>query len=318
VATFYVARSEIITPLPWQTFALPFSNALDAIDPAIRRAGRFDATLLIPPPDKQGMAQILRYHMGAAQDAELKAVITLAAARLVGTNGAEAAALARAAMAHARGTGEALASALQRELDRRLPSRSENDDRRIALHEAGHAVVGLLSGLPAPHSLRIDRDGGAVIWPITSLHTHDSALAEIRTFMGGRAAEDVLLGNVSSGAGLGPESDLAHATDLALKLETEWALGDGGLIWQPATPLNLRAGQPWLRDKLNHILDTAYAEARTIIATHRDLVVELAEALLLERELTGPKLSKELEKIRRVGRWEEGLIGGSASSSRMI
>jgi len=281
------------------------TNALDAIDPAIRRAGRFDAKLLIPPPDKQGMAQILRYHMGAAQDTELNAVITQAAARLVGTNGAEASALARAAMAQARGTGETLASALQRELDRRLPRRSENDDRRIALHEAGHAVMGLLSGLPAPQSLRIDRDGGAVFWPVTSLHTHDSALAEIRTFMGGRAAEEVLRGHVSSGAGLGPTSNLAHATNLALKLETEWALGDGGLIWQPAIPPNLRAGQPWLRDKLNHILDTAYAEARIIITTHRDLVIELAEALLMERELTGPKLNKQLETIRQVQRWDE-------------
>jgi cell division protease FtsH len=280
------------------------TNALDVIDPAIRRAGRFDTTLLIPPPDKQGMAQILRHHLGTSHDPDLDAVITLAAARLVGTNGAESAALARSALARARGTGEALASALRTELDRRLPGRSENYDRRIALHEAGHTVVGLLSGLPAPHSLRIDRDRGAVFWPVTSNHTHDSALAEIRTFMGGRAAEEVLLGNVSSGAGLGPESDLAHATRLAVMLETEWSLGDGGLIWHPATPLNLRAGQPWLPSKLHHILDTAYAEACTIIATHRDLVVELGEALLAERELAGAKLNKQLERIKSVGQWE--------------
>jgi hypothetical protein len=88
-------------------------------------------------------------------------------------------------------------------------------------------------------------------------------------------------------------------------METEWGLGDGGLIWHPNTPLNLRQGQPWLREKLNHTLNTSYAEARTIIATHRELVQDLADALLKERELTGPKLSDQLERIRRVQRWDE-------------
>jgi SpoVK/Ycf46/Vps4 family AAA+-type ATPase len=281
------------------------TNDLAAIDPAIRRAGRFDATLLIQPPTKSGMAQILRRHLSASHGPELEAVIKVAAERLVGTNGGEAAALARAALARARGTNEALAQAWLAELDKRLPGRAEHFDRRIALHEAGHAVVGMLSGLPAPLALRIDRAGGSTVWEMPPLHSFDSALAEIKTLLGGRAAEEVIIGNVSNGAGMGPQSDLALATELAVKLETEWGLGDGGLIWQPNTPLNLRHGQQWLREKLNHILNTAYAEARTIITTHRELVQDLADALMQERELTGPKLSKQLEKIRQVQRWDE-------------
>jgi ATP-dependent Zn protease len=281
------------------------TNDLAAIDPALRRAGRFDATLLIQPASKQGMAQILRRHLSASHDPELETVITLSAARLVGTNGAEAAALARAALAHARATGGALAQALLAELDKRLPGRAEYFDRRIAVHEAGHAVVGMLSGLPAPLALRIDRAGGSTVWEMPPLHSYETALAEIKTLLAGRAAEQVLLGNVSNGSGLGPQSDLALATDLAVRMETEWGLGDGGLIWQPNTPLNLRHGQQWLREKLNHTLNTAYAEARTIIATHRELVLDLADALLNERELTGPKLSQQLDKIRQVQRWGE-------------
>ena len=292
------------------------TNDLSAIDPAIRRAGRFDATLLIQPPDKSGMAQILRRHLAVPHDPALESVITIAAERLIGTNGAEAAALARAALSHARATGAELAQALLAELDKRLPGRAEHIDRRIALHEAGHAVVGMLSGLPDPLALRIDRAGGSTVWEMPPLHDYDTALAEIRTLLGGRAAEQVLLGNVSNGSGLGPQSDLALATELVVKLETEWGLGDGGLIFQPNTPLNLRHGQQWLREKLNHILNTSYAEARTTIATHRELIQDLADALLEERELTGTKLSKHLDKIRRAQRWGEE--GGFEPTNRVM
>jgi hypothetical protein len=93
-----------------------------------------------------------------------------------------------------------------------------------------------------------------------------------------------------------------HFAVLSTKLELEWGLGDGGLIWHPAAPPILRQGQPWLRNKLDHILNTAYAQARAIIATHRDLVLDLAAVLQVERELTGAQLAKKLERIRQVQR----------------
>ncbi|MDX1822002.1 MAG: AAA family ATPase [Paracoccaceae bacterium] len=282
------------------------TNELHAIDPAIRRAGRFDATLLIQPPTKHGMAQILRRHLAAADDPELESVITLAAERLVGTSGAEAAALARAALARARGTGADLAQALLAEMDRRFPHMRAQDERRIALHEAGHVVVGILSGLRDPLALRIGQNGGLTTWHVPPLHTHETAMAQIRMYLGGRAAEEVVLGTVSSGSGFGPESDLARATEMATKLELEWGLGDGGLIWHPAAPPILRQGQPWLRNKLDHILKTCYAQARAIIATHRDLVLDLAAILQVERELTGAQLSEHLEQIRQVQRGRHG------------
>ena len=278
------------------------TNELHAIDPAIRRAGRFDATLLIQPPTKHGMAQILRRHLATADNPELESVITLAAERLVGTSGAEAAALARAALSRARGTGADLVQALLAEMDRRFPHMRAQDERRIAIHEAGHVVVGMLSGLRDPLAVRLGQDGGLTTWHVPPLHTYETALAEIRMYLGGRAAEEVVLGTVSSGSGFGPESDLARATEIATKLELEWALGDGGLIWHPAAPPILRQGQPWLRNKLDHILNTAYAQARAIIATHRDLVLDLAAVLQVERELTGAQLAKPLERIRQVQR----------------
>ena len=273
------------------------TNHLRAVDPAIRRAGRFDTTLLIDPPDRAGLAQILRHHLDAPAGPALDKAIALATERLVGTNGAEAAALARAALARQREAQGLLDEALLAELEARQPGLSLPDQRRIALHEAGHVVVGVLSGLPAPKAVRLTPEGGEVRWPNVPIHTLETAYAELRMVHAGRAAEEVFLGAPSSSAGVGPESDLAMATRLALRIETEWGLGDGGLTWLPGMPLTMQS-LPWLRDKLDHLLTTAQSQARAIIATHRDAVEALADALLDAREMRGEALQAWVGKIR--------------------
>ncbi len=277
------------------------TNDLEAVDPAIRREGRFDSKMRIDPPDRLGMAQILHDHLGVADMPELRECIALAAERLVGTSGAAAAALARAARARQRETGASLAAALRAELDARHSAVATADQRRVALHEAGHVVVGLLSGMAAPTSIRLSPQGGAVHWPAMATHTRDTALADLRMLLAGRAAEDVFLGAVSSGSGCGPESDLAQATRMARRLEIEWGMGDGGLISNPEMPLVMQ-NLPWLRVKLDHLLKTAEAQARAIVATHRALVEELAEALLAEREMEGEALQDWVALIRAQAR----------------
>lgn len=157
--------------------------------------------------------------------------------------------------------------------------------------------MGLLSGMGAPKVLRLTHDGGEVQWPAVALHTRASALVELRMLLAGRAAEEVLLGAPSSCAGVGPESDLAKATLLARRIETEWGMGDGGLIWHPAVPVASQH-MPWLRSKLDHLLTTAQSQARAIIATHRGTVEALAEELLFAREMKGPALEAWVTKIR--------------------
>lgn len=272
------------------------TNDLLAIDPAIRREGRFDSTLLISPPDRSGLAQILHHHLEATEAPDLTRAIARAAERLVGTSGAAAAALARAARARQRETNDPLAAALLAELDARHPAIATADQRRIALHEAGHVVVGLLSGLAAPKALRLTPGGGEIHWPAVALHTRATALAEMRMLLAGRAAEELFLGAPSSGAGTGPESDLAQATRLARRIETEWGMGDGGLIWHPGMP-GTTQHLPWLRTKLDHLLTTAQSQARAIISTHRDTVDALAQELLGAREMTGQALEVWVAKI---------------------
>ncbi|MBL4917593.1 AAA family ATPase [Szabonella alba] len=283
------------------------TNDLRAIDGAIRRPGRFDRLLRLNAPNRAGIAQILRHHLDAAepgQDPVLDEAIAEAAGRLVGTSGAAAAALARAALARARGDALPLAAALAAEAEARHQALTLAEQRRVALHEAGHVLVGVLGGMPDPVAMRLTPSCGQVEWRPRAMHTRESALAELRMNLGGRAAEEVLCGTISTGAGAGPSSDLAHSTRLVLAMELEWGFGDGGLLWHPGLPTGLQAPN-WLRAKLDHLLTTAAAEARALVATHRGTVEALAEALIVEREIEGEALSAWVTRIRDLGQQRE-------------
>ncbi len=276
---------------------LAATNDLAAVDPAIRREGRFDTALAIQPPGQAGLAQILRQRLDVAAEPGLEARIDMAARRMMGSSGAAAAALARAVLARQR-DGGTLSEALQAELDARYPAARAVDDRRMALHEAGHVVVGLACGLDDPQALYLGTRSGRVIWPGVAFHTRETALALLRMLLAGHAAEEVCLGAASSGAGSCPQSDLAQATRLLCQMELEWGMGDGGLIWHSAAPAAVNHTLDWMRPKLAHMLKAAHSEARAIIATHRPLVERFAERLMAERELTGPALAALLAEIK--------------------
>lgn len=296
------------------------TNDLTAIDPAIRRPGRFDRLLRLNPPNRAGLVQILRHHLAPAatsDDPELHRAITEAAARLVGTSGAAAAALARAALARARGDGQSPGAALTAELEHRHPGLSRSDQRRLAVHEAGHLLVGVLLGLPDPLAARLTPAGGEVEWRARPLHTRATALAELRMMLAGRAAEEVLCGQPSSSAGTSHESDLARATRLCLALELEWGMGDGGLLWHGCLPLTLQS-PPWLRTKLDQMLSSAAARARGLIATHRATVEALADALLSEREIDGEALAGWVRRIRALAPHPVSGLASDAAGDRVI
>lgn len=277
------------------------TNAPEAIDPAIRRAGRFDTRLTLAAPTRAGHAAILTRHLGLTvdicdADPALACAIADTSRRLVGRSGAEAAALARAARSTARAEGLTLPEALTRAADAALPEVTATDRRRIALHEAGHVVVALLSGLPAPTAIRICPEGGQTLWPAPVLQTAGTARATLCMLLAGRAAESLFLEAPSSGAGEGPGSDLARATRLARQIETEWALGDGDLLWHPALPAGLPP-DPTLRPRLAQHLARAEAEATALLDAHRPEVEAIADCLEVEGELTGEALSAALAPL---------------------
>lgn len=262
------------------------TNHLDAIDPAIRRSGRFDLTLKIGLPDRKGLIAIL-------QDLLPNVAFDVApmADRLIGCTGADAAAAVREAQSLARDAKEPLgASHLHAALDRIAPRIAPMMLRRAAVHEAGHILVTHLLRQPTPARAVLSVSGGQVDYPRPPIETYDSASVLLRILLAGRAAEIVALGDASSGAGHGAVSDMALATTLALRMELQWGMGDCGLIYAPLPDATRIPA--WLHAKLRSMLDEAQAEAIDLLRAHRDSLERIAAALLSERELDGAALAQ--------------------------
>ncbi|WP_273524391.1 AAA family ATPase [Rhodosalinus sediminis] len=268
------------------------------IDPAVRRPGRFDWTLEIPAPGPELLPEVLRYHLRgdlAAED------LSGLAARLVGRSGADVAALVRRARARARGARRALARAdLEAAVDASAPPMPASARRRIALHEAGHAVVATATGCARPTVLALTGGGGlaeqALAGDVLDLAGVDALLAML---LAGRAAEGLVLGAPSHGAGGGPESDLAVATRLAAAVEAAYGLGRAGPLWRagPEDAVALLRGDPEMRAAVTRRLERAETRARRILAQNRACLERLAEALTRTPSLHGDALAAHLAPV---------------------
>nr|WP_256368010.1 hypothetical protein [Ruegeria sp. HKCCD7221] len=178
-----------------------------------------------------------------------------------------------------------------------VPAASDADLHRAALHEAGHAVAGFLSGKGVPVSAEIGAQGGKVQFRPSSLLPKKRELdAELVCLLAGRAAEQVFLGAPSAGAGGGAQSDLAQATLLAARLDMQLGLGGSGLVWRQVTDETLASllENHVLEDRVSRRLDTAADAAVQLISEHRDLVQSVADQLLPQRQLTRDELSELL------------------------
>ncbi|SIN99229.1 ATP-dependent Zn proteases [Rhodovulum sp. ES.010] len=264
------------------------TNHPDRIDPAVVRSGRFDRKIPIGLPDKDGIAAILATHLPDLPPEQLAAE----ARDLVGLTGADLVALARQAAAMARGAERAVRLADLRAAAARLrPPAPKGVLRRIALHEAGHLLVTHFLDLPAAQSVQVSPRGGAVLAPEPVCHTRASAEDMLALHLAGRAAEQLVLGTPSSGAGDGPDSDLAQATRLAARIELQWGMGRMGPAWQPLPRdlENLRF-DPALRARLNRHLRAAEARATALLDAHIADLLRIAEVLEQEREVVGAAL----------------------------
>jgi hypothetical protein len=181
---------------------------------------------------------------------------------------------------------------------------SGDDRRRIAIHEAGHAVVmHQLDGVEVTSITVIGagETGGATISMMTEPNFLTPSLLETRliALMGGRAAEAVLLGDVSSGSGGAEGSDLGSATVLAAEAELSLGLGRQGLIWQ--MPPTARTVGDWLgrrpdvAEAVGQRLNRAYQRACELIRARISTVEKLAEALLRHQALAGEDLARLLQ-----------------------
>jgi cell division protease FtsH len=290
---------------------LAATNRPDVLDAALLRPGRFDRRVPVQAPDKNGRKQILLVHtqdLPLAPDVDLDALAATTAG-MVGAdlaNLANEAALLAARRAHELVTMGDFTDALEKiELgtERKLLV-TEADKRRTAYHEAGHALVGMLtpgadpvrkiSIIPRTMSL-----GVTISAPGSDRFNYDkqSLLAHIKVATGGRAAEEVVYGDETTGA----ESDIRQATQLARNMVGRFGMseeigflavlpqdGDGSGLMPGVSEVSERTRQR-IDDEMRRIVGEAHDEAVQLLADNRERLDSLAQALLQAETLEGPE-----------------------------
>jgi cell division protease FtsH len=289
---------------------LAATNRPDALDPALRRPGRFDREVIVPLPDRAERAAILAAHARGktlGPDADLGQV----AAATPGFSGADLAGLVNEAAVTAVRDGRTtltaadFAAARDRVLlgTRHASPLAPGELATVAVHEAGHALVATLSPHADPVSRVTVLGAGQALGLTETLPPDDRRLYGERYLadtlavrLGGRAAERLICGEASTGAA----DDLASATALATQMVREFGLSEAiGPVSYPGPP----AGYPapaargysehtqWLLDQeVAALLTQAETRARDLLASHRDALDRLTAALLEQETVTGDQV----------------------------
>jgi ATP-dependent Zn protease len=231
------------------------------------------------------------------RDADLTAI----AAQAVGMSGAAIAGLVRAARAKARRADDPLSlEDISIVLSELRPPMGNALRWQVAVHEAGHAVVGAATGIATPRLLALRGDGGVTHADRRVIHQRRSELeATLALDMAGRAAERVVFGEASAGAGGAAVSDLARATTMAVAIEAAWGLGDR-LSWlgDPETVLARLRLDPPLAARVEDYLRRAEERALRILQAQRPVLEKIATALRDKSMLTGPALDELISRVR--------------------
>jgi len=294
------------------------TNRPDVLDPALLRPGRFDRRIVVNRPDVKGREGILAVHTKKIPLSDDVDVAVLAR----GTSGFSGADLANlvneAALSAARYNQKVVRMqdfefAKDKVLmgaERRSMIISENEKRITAIHESGHALLAVMLPHADPiHKVTIIPRGMALglttMLPIDEKHNYSREYLrdQICILLGGRIAEEITLGSITTGAG----NDLERATDLARKMVCEWGMSDsmGPLTFgkkeeQIFLGREIAQHQDYSEDtalKIDHevkrFVTEAYNRAQDIILQHKPRLIEMADALLARETL-------DSEQVRRI------------------
>ncbi|MBO9429539.1 AAA family ATPase [Sulfitobacter sp. R18_1] len=267
------------------------TNYREMIDPAIIRTGRFDTHLEIGHPERAAIIRIFEKAIGkGAGQFDLAPL----ADQLLGGSGAQVVGIVREARGLARSEGVELQEKhLGEAASKFAPPHDQDVLWRMAVHETGHIVVAHHLGLPPARKAMLTNTGGSVEFPESPFECQTTFRNRIATLMAGRAAEQVILGTVSNGAGLGPSSDLAEATRLAGRALFEWGLGTQ-LAHIPIDITQRYGTAQAANSDVEDCLGSAEETARKIIQTYREDVLRIAETMAEERELSADRISELL------------------------
>ena len=300
------------------------TNRPDILDSALLRPGRFDRQIFVNEPDVKGREEILQVHAKnkkLAPDVDLKAL----AKRVPGFTGADLKNLLNeAALLAARNNEEAISMLdIDKSIDRVIAGiekkstvLTQEDKERTSYHEAGHAVIlKMLEDCEEVQKVSIIPRGRALglTWYTPkddSKHqTKRKLLAHITDLLGGRVAEEIIYGeNVSTGA----SNDMQRATKLARNMVTQWGMSEKmGSMTYGEQQEHVFMGRDFGHTKdyseqvayeldveIKKIIDEKYQLARTILNENRDILDELANALLDHETVDAAEFDELIEKVK--------------------
>jgi cell division protease FtsH len=292
------------------------TNRPEVLDPALLRPGRFDRQVLVDKPDIKGREEVLNIHTRQVKlgpDVHLKTV----AARTAGFAGADLANLVNeAALLAARKDKTAVEMAdFEEAIDRLIAGlekkrvMSQKEREIVAYHESGHALVAtLIPGMDPVHKISIVQRGFGALGYTMQLPLEDrylmqrgDLLNQLAVLLGGRTAEEIALGEISTGA----QNDLLRATDIARAMVTEWGMSDalGAINYDGHKrskfldiPIGPERGAyaedtaKLIDAEVKRIMTDAHREARRILGDHRDMLEKVTRRLLEQEVMEGGEL----------------------------
>jgi cell division protease FtsH len=288
------------------------SNLLDKLDPALLRPGRFDRQVFVAPPDVRGRQGVLGVHTRGKPLGKVD--LGLVAQQTSGLTGADLANICNEAAIFAtrRGAkridGVDFDSALERVIagvqSRRVLN--EHEKRVVAYHEAGHALCGeLLPSVDRVHKISIVPRGRALGYTLNLpaedryLKTREELLDYMTVLLGGRAAEQIVFGAITTGA----SDDLKRVASISHEMIHDYAMGTAGLGRAPDGDVRLSETTLRIRDEERQDLieEARRAALRTIVA-HRRQLDELANELLEHEVLDREAIDRVMKGVPRLER----------------
>ena len=293
------------------------TNRPDVLDPALLRPGRFDRRIMVNRPDVKGREGILAVHTKKVPMADDVDVAVLARGSS-GFSGADLANLVNEAALYAARVNQKVVRMLDFEFakdkvlmgaERRSMIISDNEKRITAIHEAGHALLAVLLPEADPiHKVTIIPRGMALgltqQLPIDEKHNYSREYLQdqIAILLGGRIAEEITLGSITTGAG----NDLERATDLARRMVCEWGMSDalGPLTFgkkeeQIFLGREISQHQDYSEDtalridqEVKKFINDNYVRAQGVLLTKKQALLDMADALLIRETLDAEQVQQ--------------------------
>ena len=302
---------------------LAATNRPEILDKALLRAGRFDRRIIVDRPNLAGRYQTLRVHtknIKLAEDVDLHKIAQATA----GAVGADLANLVNEAALRAVRMGRKAVN--QQDLltsfelviagtEKKGTVLTDTEKRIVSYHEVGHALVAALQKHSQPVSkiTIVPHTSGALGYTMQMpeeekyLNSRDELLVELRTMLGGRAAEQTVFGIETTGA----SNDIERATDLARKMVMQYGMSDRiGLMALTTKGNEYLDGQPYTDcaqttaaaadEEVRKLLNDSYDQAKKILTENRGLLDEVALYLLQKETITGDELMQYVDADKRL------------------